>query len=29
MEPFTMNEVERALGIMKNGKANGPDGIVS
>ena len=27
MEPFAMNEVERALGIMKNGKANGPTGI--
>ena len=22
--PFAMNEVERALGIMKNGKASGP-----
>ena len=28
MEPFAMNEVERALGIMKNGKASGPTGIV-
>ena len=28
MEPFAMNEVERALGIMKNGKASGPAGIV-
>ena len=27
MEPFAMNEVERAL-IMKNGKASGPTGIV-
>ena len=28
MEPFAMNEVERALGIMKNGKASGPTGFV-
>ena len=28
MEPFALNEVERALGIMKNGKASGPTGIV-
>ena len=28
MEPFAMNEVERALGIMKNGKTSGPTGIV-
>ena len=28
MEPFAMNEVERALGIMKNVKASGPTGIV-
>ena len=28
MEPFAMNEVERTLGIMKNGKASGPTGIV-
>ena len=28
MEPFAMNEVERVLGIMKNGKASGPTGIV-
>ena len=28
MEPFAMNEVQRALGIMKNGKASGPTGIV-
>ena len=28
MEPFAMNEVERALGIKKNGKASGPTGIV-
>ena len=28
MEPFAMNKVERALGIMKNGKASGPTGIV-
>ena len=28
MEPFAMNGVERALGIMKNGKASGPTGIV-
>ena len=28
MEPFAMNEVERALGIMKDGKASGPTGIV-
>ena len=27
MEPFAINEVERALGIMKNGKARGPTGI--
>ena len=28
MEPFAMNEVEKALGIMKNSKAIGPTGIV-
>ena len=28
MEPFAMNEVEKALEIMKNGKASGPTGIV-
>ena len=28
MEPFAMNEVERVVGIMKNGKASGPTGIV-
>ena len=28
MEPFAMNEVGRALEIMKNGKASGPTGIV-
>ena len=28
MEPFVMKEVERALGIMKNGKASEPTGIV-
>ena len=28
MEPFAINEVERALGIMKNGKASSPTGIV-
>ena len=28
MEPFAMNEVERALEIMKNGKASDPIGIV-
>ena len=28
MEAFAMNEVERALEIMKNGKASGPTGIV-
>ena len=28
MEPFAMNEMERALGIMKNGKASGTTGIV-
>ena len=28
MEQFAMNEVERALGIMKSGKASGPTGIV-
>ena len=28
MEPFAINEVERAVGIMKNGKASGPTGIV-
>ena len=28
MEPFAMNEVERALGIIKNGKASGPTEIV-
>ena len=28
MEPFAMNEVERALGIMKNSKTSGPTGIV-
>ena len=28
IKPFAMNEVERALGIMKNGKASGPTGIV-
>ena len=28
MEPFAMIEVERALGIMKNGKGSGPTGIV-
>ena len=28
MEPFAMNEVEKALGIMKNSKAKGPTGIV-
>ena len=28
MKPFAMNEVERALGIMKNGKASSPNGIV-
>ena len=28
MEPFAMNEVERALEIMKNGKASDPTGIV-
>ena len=28
MKPFAMNEVEIALGIMKNGKASGPTGIV-
>ena len=28
MEPFAMNGVERALRIMKNGKAIGPNGIV-
>ena len=27
MEPFAMNDAERALGIMKNGKASGPTGI--
>ena len=27
MEPFAMNEVERALGVIKNGKASGPTGI--
>ena len=27
MEPFAINEVERALGIMKNDKASGPTGI--
>ena len=28
MDPLAMNEVERALGIMKNGEASGPTGIV-
>ena len=28
MEPFAMIEVERALGIIKNGKASRPTGIV-
>ena len=28
IEPFAMNEVERARGIMKNGKASNPTGIV-
>ena len=28
MEPFAMNEVEKVLGIMKNGKARRPTGIV-
>ena len=28
MEPFAMNEVKRALEIVKNGKASGPIGIV-
>ena len=28
VEPFAMNEVGRVLGIMKNGKASGPTGIV-
>ena len=28
IKPFAMNEVERALGIMKDGKASGPTGIV-
>ena len=28
MEPIAMNEVERALGIMKNGKTSGPTEIV-
>ena len=28
IEPFATNEVERALRIMKNGKASGPAGIV-
>ena len=28
MEPFAMNEVERALGIINNGKASGQTGIV-
>ena len=28
MESFAINEVERALGIMKNGKTSGPTGIV-
>ena len=28
MEPFAMNEVERVLGFMKNGKASGTTGIV-
>ena len=27
MEPFAINEVERALVIMKNGKASGPTEI--
>ena len=27
MKPFAMNEVERALGIIKNGKPSGPTGI--
>ena len=27
MEPFDMNEMKRALVIMKNGKASGPTGI--
>ena len=28
MEPFAMNEVERALGTMKKGKASCPNGII-
>ena len=28
MEPFAMNEVEKAPEIMKNGKTSGPTGIV-
>ena len=28
MEPSVINEVEKALEIMKNGKASGPTGIV-
>ena len=28
MEPFALNQVERALGIMMDGKASGPTGIV-
>ena len=27
MKPFAINEVERVLGIIKNGKASGPTGI--
>ena len=27
MEPFAMDEMEKALGIMKNGKASGPTWI--
>ena len=28
MEPFAMNEVEKALRIIKNGKISGPTGMV-